>query len=146
MITRTILVAATAVAIAAAPAGSAFATPPQGGIVRTDLTTVPLGPSAVVLQRLQLQPGASSGWHTHSGPEVSIVSSGSVSVQFAGKCEFTNYGVGQVVYIPPGAPHHVMNRSGSIAEAFVSYTVPADAPVRGDAPDPCLQINPLPQG
>jgi quercetin dioxygenase-like cupin family protein len=147
MMQRTILIAATAVALAVAtPAGLASATPPEGSTNRTELAIVPLGPNSVVLQRLQLQPGASSGWHTHNGPEYSVISSGSVAVQFAGKCEFTDYGFGQVVYIPPNAPHRVMNRSGQIAEAFVSYTLPEDAPVRGDAADPCLQINLLPQG
>ncbi|WP_068280025.1 cupin domain-containing protein [Aldersonia kunmingensis] len=138
MMPRTILVAAAAVALAvAAPAGLASATPPEGSTNRTELAILPVGPSSVVLQRLQLQPGASSGWHVHNGPEYSVISSGSVAVQFAGKCEFTDYGFGQIVFIPSNAPHRVVNRSSRIAEAFVSYTVPEDAPVRGDAPSPC---------
>jgi hypothetical protein len=35
--------------------------------------------------------------------------------------------------------HVVANRSGQDAEAVVTYTIPVDAPVRGDSPDVCAR-------
>jgi len=132
--------------VAVMPAATAVATPPDGDVVRNDLakgnTEAPVsistdGPATQIVQSLVMQPGASSGWHTHPGTELSVITGGSVALQTAGACGPVTYGPGQAVVIPAGVPHRVANDSGSQAEVVVSYTLPLNAPVRGDAPDAC---------
>ena len=130
----------------ALPAASAGATPPDGDVVRTDLakgdTATPVsittdGPATQVVQSLAMAPGASSGWHTHPGTELSVITGGSVALQIAGTGVPATYGAGQAVAIPAGVPHRVANESGSRAEVVVTYTLPVGVPVREDAPDVC---------
>ncbi|MBB3605562.1 quercetin dioxygenase-like cupin family protein [Mycolicibacterium sp. BK556] len=139
-------IAATLCAALSAPA--AGATPPDGDATRTDLakgvTETPVsittdGPTTLIVQSLALQPGASSGWHTHPGSELSVITGGAVALQTATACGPVTYGAGQAVFIPAGVPHRVANQSGSEAQVVLTYTLPVDAPVRGDAPDACAK-------
>jgi quercetin dioxygenase-like cupin family protein len=142
-------VAGIAVALcAASPAATAVATPPDGDAARTDLakgtTETPVsittdGPTTLIVQSLVLQPGASSGWHTHPGSELSAITGGAVALQTATACGPVTYGAGQAVFIPAGVPHRVANTSASEAQVVLTYTLPVDAPVRGDAPDVCAK-------
>jgi len=62
---------------------TAAATPAEGEIVRTEIakgtTDAPIAIVAVgqetayYIQNLLLKPASSSGWHTHAGPEYSVV-------------------------------------------------------------------------
>jgi quercetin dioxygenase-like cupin family protein len=147
MTVRLLTVVGFAVALCAAmPAMTAGATPPDGDAARTDIakgtTETPVsittdGPTTLIVQSLVLQPGASSGWHTHPGTELSVITGGSVALQTATACGPVTYGAGQAVSIPAGVPHRVVNESGSDAQVVLTYTIPVDAPVRGDAPDMC---------
>ncbi|WP_197376717.1 cupin domain-containing protein [Mycolicibacterium baixiangningiae] len=127
---------------------SAVATPPEGDVVRTDLAkgttnsavsiTTPAGQQTTLLvQQLQMRPGASSGWHTHPGPEYSVITGGTVRLQTAADCAVVPYGAGQSVFIPAGLAHRVANGAPHDAGVVATYTVPAGAPVRGDSPDAC---------
>ncbi|MEW5809692.1 MAG: cupin domain-containing protein [Actinomycetota bacterium] len=138
--------AATAAALAAvAFAPTAHATPAEGDIERTDLAkgttqapvvVVSVGqPTTLYVQDLVLNDVASSGWHTHPGPEYTVINDGTVFVQSAPDCAPIAYGKGQAVFIPAGVPHVV--RSEADAHAVVTYTVPAERPVRDDAPAAC---------
>ncbi|AKK26334.1 cupin domain-containing protein [Mycobacterium sp. EPa45] len=131
---------------AAMPGATAVATPPDGDAARTDIakgtTETPIsittdGPTTLVVQSLVMQPGAGSGWHSHPGTELSVINSGSVSLQTATACAPVTYGAGQAVFIAAGVPHRVVNDSGTEAQIVLTYTLPADAPVRADAPDAC---------
>jgi quercetin dioxygenase-like cupin family protein len=147
MTVRLLTVVGVAVALCGVmPATTAGATPPDGDAARTDIakgtTETPVsistdGPTTLIVQSLILQPGASSGWHTHPGTELSVITGGSVALQTAGACGPVTYGAGQAVSIPPGVPHRVVNESASEAQVVLTYTIPVDAPVRGDAPDVC---------
>lgn len=126
----------------------AMATPAEGDVQRTDLakgeTTAPITivtdgrPTTVLVQNLTLKPGAHSGWHTHPGPEYSVITSGVVALQTAEQCASTDYPSGQVVFIPEGVPHRVDNHGPVDAGVVVNYTLPVGEPVRADAPDACL--------
>ncbi|GAY13653.1 cupin domain-containing protein [Mycobacterium sp. shizuoka-1] len=147
MTVRASIVAGIAVAVCAVlPTGQAAATPPEGDAVRTDIakgtTETPVsintdGPTTLIVQSLVLPPGAASGWHTHPGTELSVITGGSVELQTATACDPVTYAAGQAVSIPAGVPHRVANESGSQAQVVLTYTIGVDAPVRGDAPDPC---------
>ncbi|MDA2891472.1 cupin domain-containing protein [Mycolicibacterium sp. BiH015] len=143
---RVVLAAAMmSAAMIATPA--AGATPPQGDIERTDLgqgtTTAPVvivavgQPTTLYVQDLVLHGAASSGWHTHPGPEHTVIHSGTVYVQTAQNCAPVAYPQGQAVFIPAGVPHIVRNEGPGDAHAIVTYTLPADRPIRDDAAAAC---------
>jgi len=146
-LTHIVAVGATTAVAAVVLAGPAAATPAEGDVVRTDLgkgtTTAPIWivtagqPTTLHVQGLLLKPGAGSGWHTHPGPEQSVINGGEVVVRSAGNCAPTVYTAGQMVVIPGGVAHQVTNEGVVDADVVVTYTLPADAPMRGDAPAEC---------
>ncbi|MDH6198514.1 quercetin dioxygenase-like cupin family protein [Mycobacterium frederiksbergense] len=134
-------------AAACLPIAPAAATPAEGDVVRTDLaqgtTTAPIWvvtagqPTTLHVQSLVLKPGARSGWHAHPGPEQSVINSGAVILRTATNCTPVVFTAGQVVVIPGGVAHEVANDGADDAEVVVTYTLPADVPVRDDAPAGC---------
>ena len=126
---------------------TAGATPAEGEIQRTDVakgtTTAPIGivtvgqPTTLYVQNLVLGPASSSGWHTHPGPEYSVINGGTVHLQTAHACVPAAFTAGQAIFIPAGVPHVVSNESSEHAEATATYTLPADRPIRDDAPAAC---------
>ena len=136
----------TAVLAALTPA-TVGATPPAGDVERTDLaqgtTDVPVvivsvgHPTTLYVQELELNGPAASGWHTHPGPEHTVITEGTVTVQSAPDCVPIVYPAGRSVFIPAGVPHIVRNEGPGDADAVVTYTLPADRPVRDDAPAAC---------
>jgi quercetin dioxygenase-like cupin family protein len=146
MTVRLLITAGAAVVTAIALSGGAGATPPEGDTVRVDLangttegpvTIDTTGPSTLVVQELTISPGAGSGWHTHPGPEYSVINDGVVQLQTALACSPVDYAAGQAVFIPAGVPHRVANESGHDVEVVVTYTLPVGSAVRGDSPDVC---------
>jgi quercetin dioxygenase-like cupin family protein len=139
--------AALAFAAACLLSGAAAATPAEGDVQRTDLakgmTSAPISivtngeETAFYVQSLALAPGASSGWHAHSGPEQSVITEGTVFLQTGVDCTPTAYSAGQTVFLPAGVPHVVTNRGPADADVVVTYTLPADRPVRDDASPAC---------
>src|SRR5215470_5924352 len=99
---------------------TAAATPAEGEIVRTEIakgtTDAPIAIIAVgqettfYIQELLLKPASSSGWHTHSGPEYSVVKRGTLYVQRAPDCMPVAYHAGDAVFIQAGIPHVATNR------------------------------------
>jgi quercetin dioxygenase-like cupin family protein len=146
---RTHITAVLAVIVLAgsAQSGAAAATPAEGDVVRTDLakgtTDAPISivtqgqPTAFYVQNLLLKPVSSSGWHSHPGPEYSVVTKGAVYLQTATNCLPAAFSAGQAIFIPAGIPHKVMNQGPDDAEAVVTYTLPADLPIRNDIPAAC---------
>ncbi len=140
------LAATTAVTLAVLSAPTAHATPAEGDVERTELATgtsaepvliETAGPTTLYVQELLLHPPSSSGWHTHPGVEHTVITGGTVTLQTADQCAPTPYLAGQAIVIPAGVPHVVRNDSPHDANAVVTYTLPADAPVRADAPPAC---------
>ena len=131
--TRIVSIAAGAIGTAFILSGTAAATPSEGDSQRTELakgtTNTPISivtngeETAFYVMNVVLQPGASSGWHTHSGPEQSVVTKGTVSLAFSGTGK--------------GIPHRVKNEGPDVAEVVATYTLPADSMTRDDAPAAC---------
>jgi quercetin dioxygenase-like cupin family protein len=125
----------------------ATATPPSGDIARTELavgtTTEPIfintkgEESTFTIQTVTIGPGAQSGWHTHPGPEYSVVKSGTITVQTATKCPPATLTAGQIFFVPGGTSHMARNETSEPVELYVTYTTPAGQPLRGDQPDAC---------
>ena len=126
---------------------AAVATPPAGTSSRNELAVGKItdkidiqrsDPSDFHIQDLTLDPGASSGWHTHPGPEYSIVKAGEVVLQRAPGCDPVTVKTGDGFFIPGGTPHFAHNDTKDPAELYVTYTVPAGTTVlRQDAPEQC---------
>ena len=125
----------------------ALATPPSGTIARTELaqgtTKEPIyintqgAETTFYIQTVTIDPGAQSGWHTHPGPEYTIVKSGTITVQKATACPPVTLTAGQVFFVPGGTAHMARNETAEPVELYVTYTLPANQPIRGDQPDAC---------
>jgi quercetin dioxygenase-like cupin family protein len=134
-------------AVSLAGVTAAVATPPSGNSSRNELAAGKItdnidirttNPSDFHIQDVSLDPGASSGWHTHPGPEYSIVKAGEVVLQRSPACDPVTVKAGEGVFIPGGTPHIAHNDSKDPAELYVTYTVPAGTTVlRQDAPEQC---------
>src|SRR3954466_14472201 len=88
------------------------ATPPSG-LTNTPLArgtntshgTIPLRfGTDVAMAQITVQPGGSSGWHSHPGGAIIIVKEGVLSVYSPGhhRCTVTTYGAGQAFIERPG--------------------------------------------
>lgn len=124
----------------------ATATPPSGKITRTELaqgtTRDPIsinssGETAFYVQQVVIDPGGDSGWHTHPGPEYTIVKSGTVTLQRATHCTPVALGPGQVMFIEDGVSHTARNEGTEPVELYVTYTLPAGQMIRHDQSATC---------
>ena len=142
---RIVMMWGVAAAFAVGAGAVALATPPSGTITRTDLGKGTVSdnidlethtPSDFYLQNVVLEPGASSGWHTHPGAEYTILKSGTLTLLTA-SCTPRMLSPGQAFFIPPNTTHMARNDGTAPAELYVTYTVPTGAGVRNDAFNPC---------
>lgn len=138
-------VAAIALALSA---GTALATP-GSGITPLDLargtsaaayTITAAANTDVATQTNTFAPGGStSGWHTHPGPVVTIVQSGTLSLWFSSDCLLQTLTAGQAIVVP-GAGMYDLGRNESATEPLVLvqtfYNVAIGGPLRTDAPAP----------
>jgi len=92
------------------------------------------GDLRVVDQVLTIAPGGFVGWHSHPGPVLVVVKSGTFrSVQT--DCSYKDYAAGQV-YVDPGAGHvhNALNPSSSVPlEISITYLAPPGVPLREEA-------------
>jgi quercetin dioxygenase-like cupin family protein len=158
----------------AAYAGIAFATPPSGitnpswspvigrfqdGIDATAKTDVDSGTATHFWQiRISangatdvhvienvIAPGGTFGWHSHPGPSLVTVKSGTLSVYHA-DCNPQDYGPGSPLgstFIDQGHDLHMVRNNGtSVADVYVVSFVPAGFARRIDEPNPNPAICP----
>ena len=97
------------------------------------------GKSDVYVQSNVWQPGGTTGWHTHPGHSLIIVTAGQVTAYEGDdrKCLPTVYTAG-MGFVDPGGGHvHNLRNEGSVeARTIAVQLIPADATRRVDAPDP----------
>ena len=146
---------------AAAYGGNVLATPSQGftgttlakatfGEIYSHVHTVPAswdeliktkGDSDLYVQQNTWQPGGSTGWHTHPGPSLVIVTQGTVT-EYDGddpSCTphvYSANGTSSFVDIGGGAVHLIRNESDAVAKTIAVQLIPAGAVRREDVPDP----------
>ena len=95
------------------------------------------GPSDLYVQNNEWQIGGSTGWHTHPGPSLIIVTGGTVTAYDA-DCTQHVYNKGDV-FVDPGGDHvHLLrNESGNdVARTVAVQLIPAGATRRIDAEQP----------
>jgi quercetin dioxygenase-like cupin family protein len=100
-------------------------------------------PIDVATQIVTFQPGGYSGWHTHPGPVLFTVRTGTLTVYEGDDptCKALVFpaGTGAVEAGSNTHVHMVRNETNSVAEAVVTYMVPVGTPqsqLRTDRPDP----------
>ena len=94
-----------------------------------------------VMQQIVIAPGGHTGWHSHPGPAVALVKSGTLTL-FSGNdptCSGRTYFANQA-FVDSGQGHIHMARNPSLtenAEVWVTYfDVPPGASPRQDASNP----------
>jgi uncharacterized cupin superfamily protein len=97
------------------------------------------GQSDVYVQSNVWQPGGSTGWHTHLGHSLIIVTAGTVTAYEGDDptCTPTVYTAG-MGFVDPGGRHvHILRNEGTVvAQTIAVQTIPAAQARRIDAPDP----------
>ena len=124
-----------------------WATPPSG------LTNIPLARGTdtshgtiplrfgtdVAMAQITVDPGGSSGWHSHPGGAIIIVKEGALTVYHSvgSQCRTTTYGAGQAFIERPGEVDDVLNTGTIPYVLYVTFPrVPAGGSPRIDQPDP----------
>jgi quercetin dioxygenase-like cupin family protein len=119
----------TASAATIATAGLASGTPSSGqnvevlaaGHMADRLKLDTKGPADVVTLRVTIDPDGTSGWHSHGGPVVVTVASGTATFYEASRttCDREVLSTGQVLAEAANAPSHVLVNEGT--DALVVY-------------------------
>ena len=96
------------------------------------------GVSDVFVLENRLVPGATFGWHSHPGPSLVIVKSGTLSLYHADDptCTAELISAGRGFVDEGGAVHVVRNETASEVVVVVTSIVPAGAARRIDEPAP----------
>jgi quercetin dioxygenase-like cupin family protein len=97
------------------------------------------GESDLYVQTNEWQPGGSTGWHTHPGHSLIIVTEGTVTTYEGDDpgCEPTVYTKG-MGFVDPGGGHvhNIRNEGGATAKTVAVQLIPAGQARRIDAPNP----------
>jgi quercetin dioxygenase-like cupin family protein len=101
----------------------------QTGIKRTDLQRHDLSaPGREVVQvRVDFEPGAAFGRHTHPGEEIIYVLEGSLEYEVEGKPPVT-LKAGDVLFIPAGTIHAAKNVGRTTASELATYVIEKGKP------------------
>ena len=131
-------------ALTVAPGGAT----PASGLVNVPLArgtnasdgTIPLQVGTdVAMAQITVEPGGSSGWHSHPGGAMVVVKTGTLTVHrsLGSRCQTTTYSVGQAFIERPGEVDDVVNTGTVPYVVFVTFPrVPQGESARIDEPDP----------
>ena len=104
---------------------------------------IPLAGTDVVMSQITVNPGGSSGWHSHPGGAIIVVAQGTLTKYHGsnswhgGRCEITTYSAGQAFIEAPGEVDQVVNTGTSPYILYVTFPlVPQGGATRIDQPDP----------
>jgi quercetin dioxygenase-like cupin family protein len=137
--------------VTAATVAPSWATPPdpRDKFMQTQLArgtntshgTIPLQfGTDVVMTKITVQPGGSSGWHSHPGGAIIVVEAGALIVYSpVGRhgCRTTTYGAGQAFIERPGEVDDVFNPGTVPYVLYVTFPrVPQGVGPRTDEPNP----------
>lgn len=97
------------------------------------------GTSDLYIQNNVWQPGGSTGWHSHPGHSLIIVTAGSLTDYEStdAACTPTVYTKG-MAFVDSGGDHvhNIVNETGAVATNIAVQLIPADSQRRVDAPQP----------
>ena len=102
--------------------------------------TIPLQVGTdVAMVQITVNPGGSSGWHSHPGGAIIVVKQGTPTVyrSIGGQCRSTTYGAGDAFIERPGEVDDVLNAGTAPYVLYVTFPrVPPGGSARIDEPDP----------
>jgi quercetin dioxygenase-like cupin family protein len=104
---------------------------------KVDITTK--GASDLYVVDNVIAPGGSTGWHSHPGPSLITVKSGTITEYHSDdpSCTPTVYTAGQTFVDAGGDHEHILRNEGSVpAETIAVQIVASGAPRRIDLPAP----------
>lgn len=121
----------------ASPVGGVSGTVLAKGVSAGTITAENRGATDVVVRHIVIKPGASTGWHYHSGALIAVVHTGTLTRQLD-DCSVETNAAGQSFVEPAGRDHvHIgRNLGAETVELYVTYLIPAGDPLAVDAPDP----------
>jgi quercetin dioxygenase-like cupin family protein len=96
-------------------------------------------PVDFVTQEIVLEPGGTTGWHSHPGPVLVTVKTGELTLVYAddASCEGTTYRAGES-FVDRGdeTVHTAVNNGSTEVELWATYLIPGEpgAPARLDSP------------
>ncbi|MBX0322581.1 cupin domain-containing protein [Halomicroarcula sp. F13] len=93
--------------------------------------------STILLARVTLEPGGTTGWHTHPGPVVVTLVEGELDVVFAHTCTTHTYAAGEA-FVDPGG-HEEVARNPSDTQQAVAYALFLGVP---DGESPTTHVEP----
>jgi quercetin dioxygenase-like cupin family protein len=96
------------------------------------------GPTDVHVQQNKVAPGGTFGWHSHPGPSIVVVQSGTLTLYRAADegCTGQVYSAGSG-FVDQGGDTHVVRNEGDVeAVVYVTSIIPQGAGRRIDALDP----------
>ncbi len=91
------------------------------------------------MERVTINPGGSSGWHSHPGGAIVVVKEGVVTVysSVGGRCQTTTYSAVQAFIERPREVGDVLNTGAVPYVAYITYRrVPEGGATRIDEPNP----------
>ncbi len=140
-------------AIAAVTVTPSGATPPSGlsliplgSGTNTSDGTIPLKAGTdIAMVQITVDPGGSSGWHSHPGGAIIVVKMGSLTVyeSVGDQCRTKTYTAGQAFVERPGEVDQVINTGAVPYVLLVTFPrVPHGTSSRIDEPDPgtCTEL------
>jgi hypothetical protein len=140
MIAGSILAVLTASIATASPGSGASVTPLGAGTFADKIHVSQNRPADVQIANVTFAPGGYTGWHSHPGPEVVTVKSGSVTFTRVrdGLCTITTFGPGQGFVAYPQDTFIVRNASTELTAQMVVilFDVPTGGPNRIEHDDP----------
>jgi quercetin dioxygenase-like cupin family protein len=102
--------------------------------------TIPLQVGTdVAMVQITVEPGGSSGWHSHPGGAIIVVKTGTVTVyrSIGSQCQSATYSAGQAFVERPREVDQVINESTTPYVLFVTFPhVPQGVSARTDEPNP----------
>ncbi|HET6817651.1 MAG TPA: cupin domain-containing protein [Mycobacteriales bacterium] len=121
----------------ASPGSGASGTVVAQGTTGDQVHVQSTGATRMVYQRVTIQPNGFTGWHTHPGPLLVVVESGTLT-HYDRHCNVATYHAGDAFEETPGANavHMGANYGAEPVVLDVTYILPADAPLRDEADAP----------
>ena len=86
--------------------------------------------------------GSTSGWHTHPGPVVTIVKSGTMKIWFSSDCVLRTLSAGQAIVVPGGGVYDLARNDDPNTPLVLVQTyhnLAVGGPLRTEAPGPQCQ-------
>ena len=134
-----------------------YATPPSGGITATPLGSGTLpepivakfkeahsgfgngtNVSNIIMSKYVALPGASFGWHQHSGPIWVVMTAGTLTYYDVdgSECRAQAFSAGSAFFDPGNNTHIARNEGSETVELYATYMLPEGGSARIDVPDP----------